>query len=71
MKYRFDEKTIGVAAGTINEGSLQVNEMKVTEHIFVEQKAAWHEIAEDGAKRWARFSDGFEEKLRDWRGEGP
>ncbi|KAI4278188.1 MAG: hypothetical protein LQ337_001202 [Flavoplaca oasis] len=70
MKYQCDEATIGIAAGTIDEGNLHGNEMKATEHIFVEQKAAWHQMAEDGVKRWGRFSDMFEEKLRDWRAKG-
>ena len=70
MKYQCDEVIIGIAAGTIDEGGLHGNEMKATEHILVEQKAAWLQMAEDGVKRWGRFSDIFAEKLRDWRAKG-
>ncbi|KAI4284264.1 MAG: hypothetical protein L6R38_001541 [Xanthoria sp. 2 TBL-2021] len=67
MKYGFDETNIGIAAGAMDEGSLKGEVMKVTGHIFVEQKPSWYEIPEDGVKRWERFSDGFEEKLDMWR----
>ena len=67
MQYGFDKGVIGVAAGTIDEGSLKAMGMNVSEHIFVEQKVGWYDIPDDGVKRWGRFSDGFEEKLDVWR----
>ncbi|KAI4225213.1 MAG: hypothetical protein L6R36_004077 [Xanthoria steineri] len=69
MRYGFDEANIGIAAGTMDEASLKGDEMKVTEHIFMEQKPSWYGIPKDGVKRWERFSDGFEEKLQIWRSE--
>ncbi|KAL8926933.1 MAG: hypothetical protein Q9172_001594 [Xanthocarpia lactea] len=69
MKYASDDATIGIAAGTIDERSLKGEAMKLTEHIFVEQKPGWYNLPEDGLKRWERFSAGFEEKLQAWMKE--
>ncbi|KAL9000207.1 MAG: hypothetical protein Q9169_001109 [Polycauliona sp. 2 TL-2023] len=75
MQYKCDETTIGIAAGTIDErcfanaGGGGLMKMGVTEHIFLEQKVAWYEIPDDGAKRWGRFLDEYEEKLEEWRKE--
>lgn len=66
MKYLCDE-SIGVAAGTIEEGSLRERILGVSEHIFVGQKVGWYELPEDGAGRWERFTEGFEEELRAWK----
>lgn len=70
MKYFCDEN-IGVAAGTIEEGSFAKRRgdgvEKVTEHIFMGEKAGWYEVPEDGVKRWEGFSEGFEKKLRAWK----
>ncbi len=69
MKYASDDATIGIAAGTMDERSLKGEAMKLTEHIFVEQKPGWYTIPEDGVKRWERFSAGFEEELQAWMKE--
>lgn len=66
MKYLCDE-SIGVAAGTIEEGSLRERMMGVREHIFVGQKAGWYQLPEDGVERWEGFTEEFEEKLEVWK----
>lgn len=66
MMYHCDGANIGIAAGTIDEDSLEGRVMQVTEHIFLGQKPGWHAISEDGVKRWERFPDGFEKKLQEW-----
>lgn len=66
MMYHWGGASIGIAAGTIDEESLKGAVMQVTEHIFLGQKPAWHAIAEDGVKRWDRFSDELEQKLQEW-----
>ncbi|KAL9600940.1 MAG: hypothetical protein Q9219_002875 [cf. Caloplaca sp. 3 TL-2023] len=66
MMYYCDHGTIGVAAGTIDEGALPKQAMKVTDHIFVGQKPEWHQIAEDGVARFERFTDEFQGKIEEW-----
>ncbi|KAL9022184.1 MAG: hypothetical protein Q9185_000584 [Variospora sp. 1 TL-2023] len=72
MKY-FCEETIGVAAGTIDEKGCakggDSGRWRIKEHIFLREKTEWFDVPDDGAKRWAGFSEGFEEKLEGWRKE--
>lgn len=70
MEYFFDMDTVSVAAGTIDDRRMQSGVvMKVTEHIFVEQKPGWYEIPEDGVKQCDTFPDGFEGKFAAWKAE--
>ncbi|KAJ5933806.1 hypothetical protein N7454_006135 [Penicillium verhagenii] len=40
---------IGIVAGTIDDGTIVP---PASAHIFLEDKAPWYEIPEDGAERW-------------------
>ena len=68
MFYYCDSGSIGVAAGTIDEGSVKSGGMKVTGHIFVAQKPEWYEIGEDGVGRSDGFPEGLQRKVEEWKG---
>ncbi|OBT63907.1 hypothetical protein VE03_05966 [Pseudogymnoascus sp. 23342-1-I1] len=46
-----------IVAGSIDEGSVKGELMKPTEHIFLEEKAGWFDLPEDGLERFERFSN--------------
>jgi hypothetical protein len=45
---------IGIVAGTIDDGTVVPPPSK---HIFLEEKAPWYELPEDGAGRWQVWSN--------------
>lgn len=71
MKYKCQPDKISIAAGTIDEDSVEGELGQVTAHIFLSQKAGWYTIGEDGLKRWDRFGDDFQSKIDEWEKKKP
>lgn len=67
MEYHATGNTISVAAGTIDEGSVVGELAGPNNRIFVEEKAAWFTIPDDGLKRYDRFPDSFQEAIDAWK----
>ena len=57
---------MGIAAGTIDEDSVEGELGQATAHIFLSQKAGWYTIGEDGLKRSDRFGKDFQLKIEEW-----
>ena len=72
MIYHCQPDSIGIAVGTIDEGSLPEGKEvgKPIAHIFLKEKAAWELMGEDGIERVERFSGGFEDGIRKWEEGG-
>lgn len=67
MEYHATGDTIGVAAGTIDEGSVVGKLAGPSSHIFVAEKAAWFTIPDDGLRRYDRFPDSLQEAIDAWK----
>ena len=46
---------MGIVAGSIDEKSVKGELIKPTEHIFLEEKAGWYDLPEDGLGRFERL----------------
>lgn len=57
---------MAITVGSIDEGSVKGKLMKPTGHIFLEEKAGWFDLPEDGLERFDRFSDGSDEAIKAW-----
>lgn len=66
MQYYATPDDIGVAAGTVDEASVQGRLVKPN-HIFVADKAGWDILPEDGLERYEKFTPGFQEALDTWK----
>lgn len=66
MKSHLELDSIDIAAGTIDDDSVEGDLVPVSAHIFVSQKASWFAIGQDGLKRWDRFTGGYQLKLDEW-----
>lgn len=63
-------KEMSIVVGSIDEGSVKGELMKPTEHIFLEEKAGWFDLPEDGLGRFERFSEGVSDrKIKAWMEE--
>jgi hypothetical protein len=62
----------GIAAGSLDEESMPAGTLAGLERprIFLQEKAGWYDIPEDGAPKFERFQPGFDEKLGEWRRTG-
>ncbi|MCJ1467204.1 hypothetical protein MMC07_005827 [Pseudocyphellaria aurata] len=69
MTYKCQPDMMGIAAGTIDEDSVEGELTKATAHIFLEQKASWYTLGDDGLQRWDRFGDDFQLKIDEWEKE--
>lgn len=67
MQYRFASDRIGVCTGTVTEADPPLPRLEA--HIFLEEKAPWFVIPDDGAKRYDGFSPGYDDKIKRWREE--
>ena len=68
MTYYALPDTIAVAAGTIDEESVQGELVKPSNHIFLGEKAKWYTLPEDGLARYDEWPPGFEDALETWKG---
>ncbi|KAJ5317820.1 hypothetical protein PENANT_c004G07026 [Penicillium antarcticum] len=55
MKLDRDLTSIDVAAGTLDDGKTLIP--LPGHHIFLQEKASWYKVPEDGAKRWDEWGD--------------
>ncbi|TVY29707.1 hypothetical protein LHYA1_G000943 [Lachnellula hyalina] len=69
MQYKWEPELIHLTAGTINEQSVKGNMPKIEQHIFVQQKAGWHDLLDDGVPKQETFGSGFQKKLAAWKRE--
>lgn len=67
MEYYADPKTVGVAAGTIDEESVTRQLVGPSNHIFVSEKASWFTLPDDGLPRYEKFSPTFQKMLDTWK----
>lgn len=54
---------MSIAVGSIDEGSVKGDLIKPTKHIFLEEKAGWFDLPEDGLGRFERFSDAESDRM--------
>ena len=66
MKSHLELDSIDIAAGTIDDDSVEGDLVPVSAHTFVSQKASWYTIGEDGLKKWDRFTGEYQLKLDEW-----
>ncbi|RHZ53826.1 GFA family protein [Aspergillus thermomutatus] len=62
MKYDYESEHQSVPAGTIDNAH-QAKIPRPSCHLFVQEKAAWFDLPEDGAERWDRFTPAMDESL--------
>ena len=65
MIYHFQPEELGVAAGTIDKSTEPLP--RPQEHIFLQEKASWFELPDDGLERFAAFSPPFQKELDEWK----
>lgn len=51
-----------IVVGSIDEKSVKGELKKPTEHIFLEEKAGWYDLPEDGLGRFQRFNNAESDK---------
>lgn len=58
MTYPSDPDGIGLCMATVDLESLKTDSTpKVVEHIFLQERAPWVVLAEDGTERWGTSAD--------------
>lgn len=57
MTYSFHEEEISLTMGSVNLESMSCEPPVVKKHIFLQEKAPWLMLAEDGAERWGLSED--------------
>jgi hypothetical protein len=65
MKYHHQPEELGIAAGTVDKSAKPLPRPK--DHIFVEEKASWFELPDDGLERFDEFRPPFRDRLDEWR----
>jgi hypothetical protein len=63
MKYDHQPEYIGIAAGTIDEGSVKGVLPKADHHIFLDEKAGWYDLPGDETGKYAKHRPAFQEGL--------
>lgn len=53
---------MGIVAGSIDEKSVNGELIKPTAHMFLEEKARWYDLPEDGLGRFERFNNAESDK---------
>lgn len=64
MFYYCQPDKISITVGTIDENEVEIP--KPTAHIFLEEKARWFDVPNDGLNRYNRFPPAFQAKLDAW-----
>ena len=75
MRYHCQRDIVSVAAGTMDDGDLVGTGIRVTQEIFLAEKAGWWDLRDgngdgDGVRRWEGFEEGFERVLEAWKEGG-
>lgn len=63
MTYDHLPDYIGIAAGTIDEGTVNGMLPKADHHIFLDEKAGWYDLPADETGRYANHTPAFQEGL--------
>ncbi|KAH7356841.1 Mss4-like protein [Rhexocercosporidium sp. MPI-PUGE-AT-0058] len=70
MQYKCQPEYISITAGSIDEESLKAPLPKVSQHIFLSEKASWVEIPGDEkekCQKYEKFSANFQKKVDGWK----
>ncbi|KAH6722183.1 Mss4-like protein [Leptodontidium sp. 2 PMI_412] len=70
MQYKCQPENISITAGSIDEESLKAPLPKVSQHIFLSEKASWFEIPGDEkekCQKFEKFSTNFQKKVDGWK----
>lgn len=67
MVYHFEKERMAVCLGSVNEAEPALPKLEA--HIFLESKAPWFVVPDDGARRLNRFSPEFEDVIAKWKAE--
>jgi len=70
MQYRFQPGFISITAGSIDEESVKKELPKMSEHIYLDEKAGWFEMPDDKIPRYAKFPLTFQGKIDEWKKGG-
>ena len=70
MKYPCRPDATSVNMGSIDDDSLTMKMVKAKEHIFLQEKASWWELSEDGLARHQAFNEPFQLRLKEWQARG-
>jgi hypothetical protein len=65
MKYHHRPEGLAIAAGTIDRSAQLLR--RPESHIFLQEKAPWFELLDDGLDRFDEFDQPFQEKLDVWK----
>jgi hypothetical protein len=58
---------MSITVGSIDEGSVKGELVKPSMHIFLEEKAGWFDLPEDGLKRFEKWDDEeSDKKIQAW-----
>lgn len=52
MEYYYDADCISITMGSIDTSSMSCAIPQVKRHIFLQEKAPWVEMSDDGAEHW-------------------
>jgi hypothetical protein len=60
-------EVMSITVGSIDEGSVKGKLVKPSMHIFLEEKAGWFDLPEDGLKRFEKWDDEVsDKKIQAW-----
>ena len=65
MRYHHQPEELGIASGTIGKSAAPLPRPK--EHIFLQDKAVWFELPDDGLQRFDEFDPPFQHELDEWK----
>ena len=65
MRYYCRPGSVSIVYGSVDESQEALEPPK--EHIFVQEKASWFELPEDGATRHEKFDPPFHDMLHNWK----
>ena len=65
MQYHLQPARLSIAASTIDKSTAPVPQPE--EHIFLNEKASWFQMPDDGLSRFDEFDPSFQDKLNRWK----
>ncbi|KIX09524.1 uncharacterized protein Z518_00604 [Rhinocladiella mackenziei CBS 650.93] len=65
MRYHFEPERIGLCLGTVLEARPPLPGLSA--HIFLNEKASYFVLPDDGASGWDEFKPKFHDKIRKWK----
>jgi len=70
MQYKCQPDNISITVGSIDEESLKAPLPKVSQHIFLSEKASWFEMPgeeKERCQKFDKFSTNFQKKVDGWK----